>query len=245
MKIIAVIPARFNSSRFEGKPLASILGVPMVVRVYNQVKKVSGLDDIVVATDDERIRQVCVEHGIPAVMTSTEHKTHIDRLYEVSTKINADFYININGDEPLIEPEAIERIIPNEPVSEKVQVFNLMTPITNPLEAVDTSKIKIATDVNGYALYLARYPIPFPKGSYNYVLYKFVGVQCFNKAALEFANSAPRGIIEATEDIDEFRFIENGEKIKFISCNTTTLSVDTPKDVKKVEEILLTKGEFE
>jgi 3-deoxy-manno-octulosonate cytidylyltransferase (CMP-KDO synthetase) len=238
MTTIGVIPARFQSSRFEGKPLADILGKPMIWWVHHQFKKVSGLDEVYVATDDQRIADVCSQYGIKSVMTSTEHKTHIDRLYEVSTLIDADFYINVNGDEPLIEPDAIEKIIPVDVDSSSLYIANLMTEVKNPLEAVDTSKIKIATDVNGYALYMARYPIPFPKGTYDFTFNKFVGVQCFTKSALAFAQQAPRGIIESAEDIDEYRFLENGQKIKFIKVEVTTLSVDTPKDLSKVIDII-------
>lgn len=113
-----------------------------------------------------------------------------------------------------------------------------MTELTNPLEAVDFSKIKIATDVYGYGLYLARSPIPYPKGTSDFTFKKFVGVQCFTKSALEFCYNSPRGPLEAAEDIDEFRFLENGQRIQFIEAEVTTLSVDTPKDLDKVRTII-------
>ena len=247
MKMIGVIPARYNSSRFPGKPLADICGKPMIWWVHQQLKMVDELDEVFVATDDERIKNVCKEFEIKVIMTSTSHKTHLDRLYEVSTKINADFYINVNGDEPLIESDAIKKIIPIDIDPNSVFVSNLMTELKNPLEAVDFSKIKIATDVNGFALYMARSPIPYPKGTYNFVYKKFVGVQCFTKSALDFCYKAKRGPIEEAEDIDEFRFLENGQKIKFIHANVQTLSVDTPKDLEKVRSIInkhTERGEF-
>jgi len=243
MKNIGVIPARYNSSRFPGKPLADICGKPMIWWVHERLKGLEGLNEVYVATDDLRIKEVCESYGIKTIMTSENHKTHLDRLYEVSTLIDADFYINVNGDEPLIETEAISRILPNGVDSKSLYVSNLMTELKNPLEAVDFSKIKIATDVFGYGLYLARSPIPYPKGTYDFYYKKFVGVQCFTKSALEFCYSAPRGPLEAAEDIDEFRFIENGQKIKFVEANVTTLSVDTPKDLDKVRDII--KSRFE
>jgi 3-deoxy-manno-octulosonate cytidylyltransferase (CMP-KDO synthetase) len=238
MKIVGVIPARYNSSRFKGKPLADICGKPMVWWVYNRLSKVDGLTEVYVATDDIRIKNVCEEFGINTLMTSNTHKTHLDRLYEVSTKIDADFYINVNGDEPLINPEAVTKIFPEDIDPDSIYIANLMTELTNPLEAVDSSKIKIATDVFGYALYMARSPIPYPKGTYDFVYKKFVGVQCFTKSALEFCYTAKRGPLEEAEDIDEFRFLENGQKIKFIEAVATTLSVDTPKDLEKVRNII-------
>ncbi|MBY0124247.1 3-deoxy-manno-octulosonate cytidylyltransferase [Bacillus sp. S/N-304-OC-R1] len=238
MKIIGVIPARYNSSRFPGKPLADIWGKPMIWWVHHKLNMVQELDEVFVATDDIRIEQVCKELGINTVMTSKSHKTHLDRLYEVSTKINADFYINVNGDEPLIQVDAIKKIIPQNIDPNSLFVSNLMTELKNPLEAVDYSKIKIATDVYGYGLYMARSPIPYPKGTYNFSYKKFVGVQCFTKSALEFCFKATRGPLEAAEDIDEFRFLENGQKIKFIDADVKTLSVDTPKDLEAVKLII-------
>lgn len=238
MKIIGVIPARYNSSRFPGKPLADLCGKPMIWWVHNQLKMVPELAEVFVATDDIRIENVCNKYGIKTFMTSTSHKTHLDRLFEVSTKVNADFYVNVNGDEPLIEADAIKKIIPKDIAPESLFVSNLMTELKNPLEAVDFSKIKIATDVDGYGLYMARSPIPYPKGTYNFVYKKFVGVQCFTKSALEFCYKSKRGPLEAAEDIDEFRFIENGQRIKFIDAVVNTLSVDTPKDLEAVKSII-------
>ncbi|WP_129689749.1 3-deoxy-manno-octulosonate cytidylyltransferase [Gottfriedia acidiceleris] len=238
MKIIGVIPARFNSSRFKGKPLADICGKPMIWWVHQQVKKVEELSEVYVATDDIRIQSVCEGYGIKTVMTSESHKTHLDRLYEVSTKVDADFYVNVNGDEPLIDSQAISKILPKDVDPSSIYVANLMTVLKNPLEAVDFSKIKVTTDIFGYGLYMARSPIPYPKGTYEFNFKKFVGVQCFTKSALEFCYNAKRGPIEEAEDIDEFRFLENGQKIKFIEAEVTTLSVDTPKDLDKVRLII-------
>ncbi|WP_088012477.1 3-deoxy-manno-octulosonate cytidylyltransferase [Gottfriedia acidiceleris] len=238
MEMIGVIPARFNSSRFKGKPLADICGKPMIWWVYQQVKMVEELSEVYVATDDIRIQTVCEEYGIKTVMTSESHKTHLDRLYEVSTKVDADFYVNVNGDEPLIDSEAISKILPKDANPSSIYVANLMTVLKNPLEAVDFSKIKVTTDIFGYGLYMARSPIPYPKGTYEFNFKKFVGVQCFTKSALEFCYNAKRGPIEEAEDIDEFRFLENGQKIKFIEAEVTTLSVDTPKDLDKVRLII-------
>lgn len=238
MKMIGVIPARFNSSRFKGKPLADICGKPMIWWVHQQVKMVEELSEVYVATDDLRIQSVCEEYGIKTVMTSESHKTHLDRLYEVSTKVDADFYVNVNGDEPLIDSEAISKILPKDVDPSSIYVANLMTVLKNPLEAVDFSKIKVTTDIFGNGLYMARSPIPYPKGTYEFNFKKFVGVQCFTKSALEFCYNAKRGPIEEAEDIDEFRFLENGQKIKFIEAEVTTLSVDTPKDLDKVRLII-------
>lgn len=241
MKIIGVIPARYASSRFPGKPLADICGKPMIWWVYNQAKKVRRINEVFVATDDERIKQVCEDEGINVVMTSKECPTHLERLYEFSQYVSADFYININGDEPLIESESIEKIIPVDVDSDTEYMANGMMVLTDPIDAVDSTKIKVAVDTKGYCMYMARSPIPFPKGRADYNFNKFVGIQCFSKKALEFVHNTPRGFIESIEDIDEFRFIENGFKIKMVTTEAKTLSVDTPKDLNKVRIMISEK----
>lgn len=238
MKVIGVIPARYQSSRFPGKPLADICGKPMIWWVYRSLRQARGIEEAYVATDDERIVKVCENEGIPSIMTSDTCPTHLERLYEVSEKISADFYINVNGDEPLIESSAIEKMIPQD-IDPCVSYFaNGMMILRDPIDAYDTSKIKIATDMAGYGLYMARSPIPFPKGRGDFTMKKFVGIQCFTKRALNFVANTPRGYLESIEDIDEFRFLENGHKIKFVLVEATTLSVDTRKDLEKVRMII-------
>lgn len=241
MKIIGVIPARYRSSRFPGKPLADICGKPMVWWVYRSLKKATGINEAYVATDDTRIVEACERENIPSILTSEDCPTHLERIYEVSTKVEADFYINVNGDEPLIESAAIEAMLPNGVSSDESYFANAMMVLHDPIDAFDTSKIKIATDMAGYGLYMARSPIPFPKGRSNYSLKKFVGIQCFTKKALYFAAHTTRGYLESIEDIDEFRFLENGHKIKFVTVEATTLSVDTQKDLEKVRMIIKKK----
>lgn len=243
MKIIGVIPSRYASTRFPGKGLADICGRPMLWWVYQSMKKAKGIDEAYVATDNEIVGRECDKWEIPWVMTSEECPTHLERLYEVSTKIDADFYINVNGDEPLMESSCIEDLIPSNVDPDDSYVANGMMILTDPIDAFDSSKIKIATDMMGYGLYMARSPIPFPKGRSNYTLKKFVGVQCFTKKALQFVNDTKRGYLESIEDIDEYRFLENGHKIKFVLTEATTVSVDTPKDLEKVRQIIAGKIE--
>lgn len=241
MKIIGVIPSRYASTRFPGKGLADICGRPMLWWVYQSMKNAKGIDEAYVATDNEIIGKACEQWNIPWVMTSDTCPTHLERLYEVSTKIDADFYINVNGDEPLMESSCIEDLIPVNVDPDDSYVANGMMNLIDPIDAYDSSKIKIATDMMGYGLYMARSPIPFPKGRSDFKLKKFVGVQCFSKKALEFVNKTPRGYLESIEDIDEFRFLENGHKIKFVLTEATTVSVDTPKDLEKVRMIIAEK----
>ena len=237
-KYIGVIPARYGSSRLPGKPLADICGKPMIWWVYNRVLQVKELDGVYIATDDKRIVDVCHDLKMDVLLTLSKHATHLDRLSEFAEKVSANFYINVNGDEPLIEPECIRDLIPIDVDPESDYAANGMMVVENPVDAIDTSKGKIVTDVNGYGMYISRYPIPYPKASSNYQIKKFVGVQCFTKKALAFCGKTPRGPLEQIEDCDEFRFLENGYKLKFIMTHSTAFAVDTQKDLDKVRAII-------
>ncbi len=233
MRVIAIVPARYSSSRFPGKPLADICGKPMIWWVYSRVKKARGISEVYVATDDERIKQACEGFGMNVIMTSASNKTSTERAFEVAGKIKADLYIIVNGDEPLIDPEVISSIIPDE-VPPKLYVGNLMTKIDRPSEAVDFTNIKVVTDKDNNAVFFSRSPIPYPKASLDYDYYKHVGVLIYDYEALKFFAEAPAGKNERVEDINELRFIDNGIKIKMTIVNTHSLSVDTPKDLEYV-----------
>lgn len=239
MNVIGIIPARFKSTRFQGKPLADICGKPMIWWVYRQFKLAKGISEVYVATDDERITSVCEKYNMKYIMTSDQHPTHLDRLAEVAQKIEADFYININGDEPLMMPEYIENLLPTDKIDPSSFYFaNAMTKIRKPVEVNDVSRIKVATDNEGNAMYMARVPIPYPKASSNFDYMKFVGIQCFSRSALLFCGETPRGRLEGIEDIDEYRFMENGKKVKMVEIPAETLSVDTQADLIVVRDVI-------
>ena len=238
MKVIAVIPARYSSSRFPGKPLADICGRPMIWWVYNQVKKVKEIEEVYVATDDDRIADVCDSLDIKYVLTSQNHNTSTERVNEVADRIKSDLYICINGDEPLIDPDIIRAIIPTKAPETDFYVSNLMTAISDPVEAIDFTNIKVVTDNDDNALFMSRSPIPYPKASMEYKYYKHVGVLIYTKSALEFFATTSKGKNELVEDVNELRFIENGKKLKMIEVNAHSLSVDTPKDLEKIKKII-------
>lgn len=241
MKIIGVIPARYKSSRFPGKPLEEILGKPLVWWVYQQALKVKCFSEVYVATDDERIEKKCKELGMEVVMTSREHPTGTDRVAEVARKISADLYVNIQGDEPLLEPETIEKAIEPFYEDESLEISNLMTKIKNQAEIINGTIPKVVTNDLGIGIFLSRSPIPYPKGVTDIDYYKAVCVYGFKPQALEFFASKERGNLEKCEDIELLRFIENGVKVKFIEVEQDTVAVDTPKDLEKVKEIMSEK----
>ncbi|MBR3988302.1 MAG: 3-deoxy-manno-octulosonate cytidylyltransferase [Clostridia bacterium] len=238
MKIIGVIPARYKSSRFPGKPLADICGKPMIWWVYNQAKKVEDFDAVYVATDDERIEKACKENDINVIMTSDEHKTGTDRIGEVARKIPADLYVNIQGDEPLIEPETIVQAIKPFYDNPDLQITNLMTKIDDPVDVINFTVPKVITNAENIGIYLTRSTAPYPKGRLDYSYYKQVCVYGFKPEALDFYCKSPRGKIESIEDIEILRFIENGYKVQYIEVDSETIAVDTQNDLEKVNKYI-------
>lgn len=241
MKILGIIPARYGSTRFPGKPLADICGRPMIWWVYRQAQKAKKVTETIVATDDERISAECIKYNIPYIMTSTEHSTVTSRIHEVATRINADMYLVINGDEPLISEQVIEAVIPSTTIDEQYFVGNLMSKIKSAPEVVDFTNIKVVTDTNSNAMYMSRSPVPYPKASIEYNYYKHLGVIIYNRAALDFYVSHNRGHIESIEDVDYLRFLENGVKVKMTEVEADSLSVDNYKDLEHVRHVIKTK----
>lgn len=195
-------------------------------------------EEVYVATDSEKIEKACAAFGGKVVMTSSDHDTATERLYEVSTRIPADLYVMVNGDEPLLTKESIVQCIPAELNTEEIYVSNLMTDFSNPVEVVDSTNLKIVTAADHRCLFISRSPIPYPKGNMDYVYHKFVGVGAFNRKALEYYHTTPRGPIEKIEENDSFRFIENHVPIYYYNCHCKSLSVDNKKDIEGVEKYL-------
>jgi 3-deoxy-manno-octulosonate cytidylyltransferase (CMP-KDO synthetase) len=240
MNSIAIIPARYESSRFQGKPLQNICGKLMIERVYLQAKKVIEFNKVYVATDDDRINAACIERSIPCVMTSTKHKTGTDRIGEVAEKVPADIYVNIQGDEPLIEPETIRAaIMPlmEDPYS-SIQVTNLMTRIREPVDLINVTIPKVIASRDGRGIFLTRSAAPFPKGNINANYYKQVCVYGFRPEALQFYCRSPRGQVESIEDIEILRFIESGYHVQYVEVDSNTIAVDTPNDLERVIEYI-------
>ncbi len=245
MKIIGVIPARYKSSRFPGKPLADICGKPMIWWVYQQCKKVEDFTKVFVATDDEKIYQTCKSLDVEVIMTSESHHTGTDRIGEVARKITADLVVNIQGDEPLLEPDTIRAAIQPFYENPNLQISNLMTRITDPVEVVNFTVPKVITNKDGIGVYLTRSTAPYPKGSINYSYYKQVCVYGFKPEALQFycdyGMKYGKAKVEEIEDIEILRFIENGYKVQYIEVASETVAVDTPNDLEKVRKIVENK----
>ncbi len=238
MKILGVIPARYASSRLPGKPLADILGKPMIWWVYQAAKESPLLDELVVATDDERILAVCKEQGMNAVMTRADHDTPTARIQEVSCLIGADLYLQIMGDEPLIDPRAFELILPKTLPDDPYYVAGVTNRMEHPADVIDFSNQKVVCNARREILLISRSPIPYPKGTADFEYEKITGIQLFSKKALDFYAATPKSALEKAEENDLMRFIENGHAVHAVLSPYKTVSVDTPKDVDIVCDIL-------
>lgn len=235
MKVVGIIPARYGSTRLPGKPLKDILGYPMIWWVYKRVCSVKKVDEVYVATDDERIKGVCEQFNIPVVMTANTHKTAAHRLQEVSESVVADFYLQLNGDEPLINTDAIEAAIPDEVPDDREFGTNIITEMTEPAQVMDASNIKMVFDNEMNALYMSRTPIPYPFKAIDYKYYKHVGIIGYNKKMLDFYKNSKPGRFEIIEGIDTLRFLDYGKQLKlFLVPECHSLSVDTDKDLEMV-----------
>jgi 3-deoxy-manno-octulosonate cytidylyltransferase (CMP-KDO synthetase) len=238
-RIVGVIPARYASSRFPGKPLADIHGKPMIWWVYQQAKKVAELDEVIVATDDERIAGVCREHDMQFIMTSNKHPTAANRISEVSENYEADYYVCINGDEPLLPISAITAVVPQVIPQDIPFGTNIITQMTDPAEVNDVANIKVTFDKYYNALYMSRSPIPAPFRTLEYKYYKHVGVLGYNKAMLKLYRDTAPGRFESIEGIDTLRFLDYGVRLQLIEvAECRSLSVDTPKDLEIVRNIM-------
>lgn len=238
MKTIAVIPARYASSRMPSKPLADILGKPMIWWVYQEAKKCPKLDDVVIATDDDRIAEACRAHSMQYLMTSPDHDTPTGRIWEVSTRLDADLYLQVMGDEPLINARAFDLILPETLPADPYYVAVLTNVMTHPADVIDFSNQKVVTNAAREILLISRSPIPYPKGTLDFEYEKVTGIQLYSKQALAFYHETPKSALEKAEENDMMRFIEHGHTVHAIQSPYKTVSVDTPKDLTLVCEVL-------
>ncbi|WP_313411267.1 3-deoxy-manno-octulosonate cytidylyltransferase [Sphingobacterium multivorum] len=241
MKILGIIPARYQSSRFPGKPLVEILGKPLIIWVSEIVEKALGKENFVVATEDERILKVVESHGYKAIITSDKHLTGTDRLAEVAQQINADVYVNIQGDEPMIDYRDIIRA-----VDLKIQypdfIINAMTSLTDTEDPKNINIPKVLVNKFDELIYMSRLPIPGVKGGQEEPIYlKQVCIYAFTKNELSaYGQTKQKAEYEKFEDIEILRFFDLGYKIKMFYTDNHSLAVDIPEDVEKVEAELKT-----
>ncbi len=238
MKILCVIPARYASTRLPGKPLKDVAGKPMICRVYDRASQAKTLAGVVVATDDERILRAVEDHGGRAMMTAKDHPTGTDRLAEVAEAYpDVDLIINVQGDEPLIEPSLIDELGRAFDGDAELQMATVMTPMEDEAEQKNPNNVKVVTDKNGYALYFSRSLLPYPRNDAGTPVYKHIGIYAYRRDfLLAYAKMTPTPL-ERAESLEQLRALENGYKIKCIRTNARFVGVDTPEDLAKVNEI--------
>lgn len=243
MKVIGVIPARYKSSRFPGKPLADICGKPMIWWVYQRGLQVKEIDSLYVATDDIRIFDVCKKHDMNVIMTSDKHNTGTERVGEVAEKLEGDLFINIQGDEPCIDPRMIQEVIDIFKDDPAVYFGSLRKEITDLQEINADSTVKVVTDCNDNALFFSRNVIPSNvKDGKQARVYRHVGIYAYSKEFLLKFIKMPQSELELGEGIEPLRAMENGYKIRVKETMFESIGVDLPEHIQKVEEKIAQEG---
>lgn len=239
--ILAVIPARYQSSRFPGKPLARIAGKPMLQHVWERARRAQRVGRVLVATDDERIAAAVRSFGGEAELTRADHASGTERLAEVAARIEAELYVNVQGDEPLIEPAAIDAAIEAVLADAEVQVATLCTPVLRAEDIMDPNVVKVVRDFSDDALYFSRAPIPWVREQQEQVVvrhWKHIGLYVYRREALLEFPTLPPGELERAEQLEQLRWLENGYRIRVAETSYDSLSVDVPEDVARVEAAL-------
>lgn len=236
-KIVAVIPARYQSSRFPGKPLAIIAGKPMIQRVYEQVRRAVGIDEVIVATDDERIYNTVRQFNGKAVMTG-ECSCGTERVYEAIKDNICNIVINVQGDEPLIKPKMIEELV-SVFTDNDVVIATLCKEIVDENEANNPNIVKVVRDKNNDALYFSRHRIPFNREGRNDIkYYKHIGIYGYTKDFLKEYVQMEMSLLETAECLEQLRVLENGYKIKVKETIYDSIGVDQQEDIIKIEKVL-------
>ena len=237
----AVIPARYAATRLPGKPLVNIAGKPMIQHVWERASKAQKISKVIVATDDERIRAAVQAFGGEAIMTRANHRSGTERIAEVAASSQAGIFINVQGDEPLVSPEAIDTLVEAITSDDSVQIATLAVPIGNTSEIMDPHIVKVVLNFDGDALYFSRAPLPWVRDSASGVHarhLKHLGLYAYRRAALLDYETLPPGELERVEQLEQLRFLENAYKIRVAETEHDSVSVDVPADVMRVEKLI-------
>jgi 3-deoxy-manno-octulosonate cytidylyltransferase (CMP-KDO synthetase) len=242
-KVVAIIPARFASSRFPGKPLVDLGGKPMIQRTYDRVKAVEGFDRIVIATDDQRIFDAAQGFGAEVMLTSNSHITGTDRCAEVLSRLgeSVDYVINIQGDEPFIEPEQLREVAAG--FASGAPILTLIKKITDTETLFNSNSPKVVCDGEGNALYFSRQTIPFLRGVdpkdwlEKHTFFKHIGLYAYRADILPGLSALKPTPLELAESLEQLRWVQNGIRIKAIETQFETIGIDSPEDVEKIQKM--------
>ncbi len=238
MKSICVIPARYSSTRLPGKPLKDICGKPMICRVWERASLAKSVAEVIVATDDDRILQAVEKNSGRAIMTRADHKTGTDRLAEVAEKFpEVEVIVNVQGDEPLIEPALIDELVGEFVADKNLQMATVATELTDADEMKNPNNVKVVLDKNNDALYFSRSLIPYPRNVGKAKVFKHIGIYAYRRNFLLAYAKMESTPLEQSESLEQLRALENGYKIRVIKSSCKFIGVDTEGDLKLVNEI--------
>src|SRR5580692_12293011 len=243
--VLVVIPARYASNRFPGKPLAPIADKPMIQHVVERVRHASLPARVLVATEDDRIKSAVEAFGAEAILTRPDHRTGTDRIAEVATHVQADIYINVQGDEPLIDPGTIDSVAAAMAADDSIQLVTPCAAITLPGEIMDPNIVKVVQDFDGQALYFSRAPVPWVRDTGDRVAarhWKHIGLYGYLREALLEFPTLPPGELERIEQLEQLRWLENGFHMHVVEKTYNAVSVDVPADIQKVEKLLQSRA---
>jgi 3-deoxy-manno-octulosonate cytidylyltransferase (CMP-KDO synthetase) len=240
MKVVAVIPARLASMRLPRKMLREIHGRPLAAWVYKAVRSSPLLDDVIIATDSAEILDACHKHACNVSMTSDKHRSGTERVHQVAQSVEADVYINVQGDEPMIRAEHIAKLVELMKAPE-IPVGTLKTPAT-PEDIGNPNAVKVTADLTGRALYFSRSTIPFDRDGSQPQYFKHLGIYAYRKEALDRFVSLPESSLERAERLEQLRFLENGIPIYVAETPFDSIGVDTEEDLARVRELLVASG---
>jgi 3-deoxy-manno-octulosonate cytidylyltransferase (CMP-KDO synthetase) len=240
-KVVGIIPARWASTRFPGKPLHGIAGKPLIRHVWERCVEAGCFDQIVVATDDMRIAEAVFNFGAEVALTAADHPSGTDRIAEVARKLKkASIILNIQGDEPLLDPALVEQLARKLKDDRDISIVTAATPASME-ESQSEHNVKVVIDRKGNALYFSRSCIPFRRGKSDITTYKHLGIYGYRrKALLDFVKLAA-GALEQAEELEQLRALENGLKIRVVVSDTKSIGVDTPEDAAEVERLILSR----
>jgi 3-deoxy-manno-octulosonate cytidylyltransferase (CMP-KDO synthetase) len=241
LRVVVVIPARYGSTRLPGKPLVSLAGKPMIQRVYERARMAHRVDRVIVATDDDRIVKAVEAFGGEARMTRPDHRTGTERVAEVAAHIEGGIFVNVQGDEPLLDPAAVDTAVNALLEEPAASISTVATPIKKPADIMDPNVVKTVLDFDGNALYFSRAPIPWVRDTASKVQVrhlKHLGLYVFQRDVLLEFPTLPQGDLERIEQLEQLRWLENGWKIRVAEVQHDAVSVDVPEDVARVEKLL-------
>jgi 3-deoxy-manno-octulosonate cytidylyltransferase (CMP-KDO synthetase) len=240
-EVVVVIPSRYAATRLPGKPLVNLAGKPMVQRVYEQAKLAQTVHRVLVATDDQRIVDAVQAFAGEARMTRSDHRTGTERIAEVAAHEHGDVFVNVQGDEPLIDPVAIDTAVAALLEDPPAQIATVATPIRHVPDIMDPNVVKTVLDFDSNALYFSRAPIPWVRDTQKKIhvrYWKHLGLYVFQRDALLEYPTLPQGELEKIEQLEQLRWLENGWKIRVAEVEHDAVSVDVPEDVTRVEKLL-------